>query len=266
MPGTRLLPLCWLWLPLALACATAPPPPAPGLSPEAQRLERLLVSLHFPQFAERLEEASLRAAGHPRDRSLPAGERLRPRIESQLEPRALVSEVARNASAELDPAQLAEVETYFASETGRKVVGATGEPYSWLSRLGYRTFGRLKDQPPERVELVERLDQLTRTRISAAALYVALYESILRWYAARGALEGSGQSVDVLVTRQRQQLHALGKQHLVPFSLWVLRDLSTPELSDYVAFMGSPAAQSYATAVRDAMRDAIASRAAAIGR
>jgi hypothetical protein len=254
---------------LALGCATAPPTPS-GLTPEQQRIHRLLVDLALPQFAERLETISLRVAGRPRDHRLPEDQRLVPLIETQLAPDAVVSDVVRRVSEAFDEASVAEIERFAASETGQKVRDATRVPYSWLSRLGYRMFGSVAGGPPERVALVEKLEQLTLSSQTSGELYLRIYESIVRWYHAKGFVNSQESDavggIDGLIARERERVAAVSAQHSVPFYLYVFSDLSTPELAEYVAQSGSPAGQWYAKAVRDALSASIQERSAAISR
>ena len=160
-----------------------------GLTPEQQRIHRLLAGIDLPQFAERLEQVALRVAGHPRDGQLPEDQRLRPRIETQLAPDAVVADVVRRVSDGFDEVHVLELERFDASPLGRKVDAAADAPYSWLSRLGYRMFGSGPNAAPERVALVEKLDALTLSSRTSIDLYMTVYEAIVRWYDKHGFID-----------------------------------------------------------------------------
>lgn len=262
--------LVCLGVALALGCATAPPL-APALTPEQQRIERLLADVYVPQFAEKLESLALTRAGHPRDGSLPEDERLRPRIETQLAPDAVVADVARRMSAAPDPTHLAELERFAASELGGKVSGAAGTPYSWWSRFGYRMFGgEIGDDAPERVKLIEELDALTRSSQTSTEIWMKVYAAIVQWYAAKGFIDDEESAavggVDGLLAREREQVDAVTARHTIPFGLYSFSDFSTPELSAYLEHLRSPAGQWFTTSLREALVGAIAERSAAIAR
>jgi hypothetical protein len=261
--------LACLGIALALGCATAPPP-APALTPEQQRIERMLVDLYVPEFAEKLQSLALARAGHPRDGALAEDDRLRPRIETQLAPDAVVADVVRRMSAAPNPAYLAELERFAASQLGGKLSEAAGTPYSWWSRLGYRMFGGEVGGPPERVKLIEELDALTRSSQTSTEIWMKIYAAIVQWYAARGFIDDEESAavggVDGLLAREREQVDAVTARHTIPFGLYSFSDFSTPELSAYLEHLRSPAGQWFATSLREALVGAIAERSAAIAR
>jgi hypothetical protein len=254
---------------LAPGCVTAPLIPS-GLTPEQQRIHRLLAGIDLPQFAEKLEQVALRVGGHPRDGGLPEDQRLRPRIETQLAPDAVVADVVRHVSNRFDEVHVLELERFDASPLGRKVDAAADAPYSWLSRLGYRMFGSASGGAPERVALVEKLDALTLSSRTSIDLYMTVYEAIVRWYDKHGFIDSKESEavggIDGLLAREREQVEARSTKHTIPFGLYALSDLSTPELAEYVGEAGSPAGQWYAKAVRDALIETIGSRSQAIER
>jgi hypothetical protein len=252
---------------LALGCATAPPLPS-GATPQQQRIDRLLGDIRLPQFAEKLEAVSLRVGGHPHDGRFPEEQRLRPRIETQLAPDAVVADVMRHVAESFDEIHVAELERFNASPLGRKVDAAAEAPYSWFSRVGYRMFGSVSDITPERVALVEKLDALTSSTRTSTELYMAVYEAIVRWYDQHGFIDPKESEavggIDGLVAREREKVQMNTTQHSVPFGLYALSDLSTPELAEYVGEVESPAGQWYSKAVRDALIETIGTRSAAI--
>jgi alkylhydroperoxidase family enzyme len=253
---------------LALGCASAPPPGA-GFTPEEQRIQALLEAVELPRFAEKLEEVALRVAGTPRDEKLPEDQRLRPRIEAQLAPDAVVADVVRRVAKSFDASFVAELERFDASPLGRKLRDAADAPYSWFSRLGYRLFGGFTDDAPARVALIDELNQLTRSNQTTTETYMAVFAAIVRWYDTKGFISPDEADAvggtDTLVVREREKVEALTAQHSVPFGLWAFSDLSTEELSAYVAHVRSPAGQWFATTVRAALIESIEERAAAIG-
>ena len=253
---------------LALGCASAPPP-APGLSRDEQRIRALVDAVELPRFAEKLEEVALRRAGTPRDEKLPEDQRLRTRIETQLAPDAVVTDVVRRVAKSFDEAHVAEIERFEASELGRKARSAAESPYSWFSRLGYRMFGSFADDAPERVALIERLDRSTASSATTLETWMAVFAAIVRWYETKGFIDAMESDAvggtDGLVARERANVEALTARHVVPFGLWAYSDFSTQELSAYVAHVESPAAQWFAKAVRAALIESIEERAAAIG-
>jgi hypothetical protein len=254
---------------LSLACATAPPP-SPSLTPQQQRTLRLLAEIDLPQFAEKLEEVALRRAGHPRDGELPEDQRLRARIETQLAPDAVVTDVARRVAESFNEEFVAELERFSASELGGKAREAADTPYSWWSRFGYRVFGGFSADAPERVALIEKLDSLTQSSQTTAEVWMKVFASIVRWYEAKGFIDPNESEavggVDTLLTRERELVDAVRQRHTIPFGLYAHSDLSTPELSAYVAHAGSPASQWFSQATRDALLATIGERAEAIAR
>lgn len=259
-----------LWLGLVLGCASAPPTALPAPTPEQQRIQRLLVDIHMNDFLERVQTVSLRVAGKPRDRQLPEDQRLRPRIEAQLAPDAVLADVVRRVAEAFEPEFVAEIERFDASEVGRKLREAAGVPYSWFSRLGYRMFGSSAGGPPERVALIAKLDALVLSGQTTTDLYIRIYEAIVRWYEAKGFIDTAEADavggIAELVARERKQVEEITGRHTLPFGLYALSDLSTAELAEYVAQAGSPAGQWYAKAVREALLDSIDARAEAIER
>ena len=265
----KLVLLLLLLVGIAVGCATARPP-SPDLSPEQRRIDRLLVEIHLPEYAGRLEAAALRVAGHPDDIDLAEDLRLRPRIEKQLAPDAVVSDVVRSVSESFDEAAVSQIERFGASAVGRRVHEASGAPYSWLSRLGYRIFGAPDREPRERVALARRLDELTLSSQTTVELYLRVYEAMVRWYLVRGFVDLEENEavggIGGLLARERRRVEAIGEQHGVPFTLYAFSDLSTPELAEYVALVESPAGQWYAKAVREALIETIDRRCEEIRR
>jgi len=254
---------------IAVGCATAPPP-SPEFSPAQRRIDRLLVEIHLPDYAQRLEAAALRVAGYPDDLDLAEDLRLRPRIETQLAPDAVVSDVVRRVSESFDEPAVAQIERFGASPVGRRVHEASGAPYSWLSRLGYRIFGASDREPPERVALARRLDELTLSRQTTVELYMRVYEAMVRWYLVRGFVDLEENEavggIGGLLARERKRVEAIGAQHGVAFTLYAFSDLSTSELAEYVALVESPVGQWYSKAVREALTETIDRRCEAIRR
>ncbi len=254
---------------IAVGCATAPPPSA-DLSPAQRRIVRLLVEQHLPQYIGSLERAALRVAGHPTDGHLEQDLRLRPRIETELASDAVVSEVARRVSESFDEPAVAQIEHFGESRVGRRVHEASGAAYSRLSRLGYRIFGAPNGEHAERVALVRKLDELTASRQTTIDLYLRVYESMVRWYQARGFVDleenDAVGGIGGLLARERKRVEAIGEQHGVPFTLYAFSDLSTPEIEEYAALIESPAGQWYVKAVREALLATIDRRCEAIGR
>jgi hypothetical protein len=254
---------------LTLGCATAPQP-SPSLTPEQQRIERLLADLHVPQFAEKLESLALARAGHPRDGGLPQDERLRPRIETQLAPGAVVADVVRRMSAAANPTTVAELELFAASELGGKVSEAAGTPYSWWSRLGYRMSGGDVGDDPERVKRIEEIDSLANSGQTSTEIWMKIYAGIVQWYSAKGFIDDEESAavggVDGLLANERERVDAVTASHAIPFGLYSFSDLSTPELSAYLEHLRTPAGQWFATSLREALVGAITERSAAIAR
>jgi hypothetical protein len=254
---------------IAVGCTTARPP-APDLSPEQRRIHRLLVEIYLPEYARRLEAAALRVAGYPDDIDLAEDQRLRPRLEAQLAPDAVFSDVVRRVSEAFDEPAVAQIERFGASPVGRRVHEASGAPYSWLSRLGYRIFGAPDRERPERVALATRLDQLTLSSQTTVELYLRVYEAMVRWYLARGFVDLEENEavggIGGLLARERRRVEAIAAQHGVPFTLYAFSDLSTPELAEYLALVESQAGQWYAKAVREALIETIDRRCEAIRR
>ncbi|HEY8152779.1 MAG TPA: hypothetical protein VII72_01485 [Myxococcota bacterium] len=264
----RFSPLLLLPVGLAVGCATSPPPPE--LSPAQRRIERLLVELHLPEYAGRLEHAALSVAGHPEDGDLADDVRLRPRIETQLAPDAVVSDVVRRVSESFDETAVAELERFGESPAGRRVHAASAAPYSWFSRLGYRIFGAPSDESPERVALARKLDERTLSSRATTDLYLRIYEAIVRWYAARAAMDPEESAavggIDGLLARERERADAVAAQHGVPFTLYAFSDLSTSEIEEYLAVVESPAGQWFVKSVREALAETIDLRSQAISR
>jgi hypothetical protein len=254
---------------IAIACASAPAP-SPDYTTEQLRIHHLLMGIHLPAYVERLETVSLRRAGYPPDGELPREERIRQRIQTELAPDAVVSDVVLRVSKSFDEPAVEQIERFGASAVGRNVREASGVPYSAWSRLGYRIFGGPTDDPPERVALVEKLDGLTLWSGTATDLYMRVYESIVHWYQARHPMTPERSAavggVDGLVAREREQMEALMAQHGIPFTLYAFSDLSTPDLAEYVAFVESPAGQWYSKTLREALAETIDRRCQAIER
>jgi hypothetical protein len=270
MPRPPRLLRCFLLLvPIgfAIGCATAPAPP-PDYTPAQLRVHRLLSGIYLRQYVERIETVSLRRAGKPPDGELPREDRIRQRIQTQLAPDAVVSDVVRRISESFDEPSVEQIERFGESAVGRKVREAAGVPYSAFSRLGYRIFGGPTDNPPERVALVRKLDELTQWSQTSTDLYLRVYGAIVRWYDAVHPMSpersASLGGVDGLVAREREQMEAISAQHAIPFTLYAFSDLSTPDLAEYVAVVESPAGQWYTKAVREALTETIDRRAAAI--
>ena len=219
----------------AIACVTAPAP-SPEYTPAQLRTHRLLMGIHLLQYAERLETVSLRAAGRPPDGDLPREERLRPRIQTQLAPDAVVSDVVRRVSESFDEPAVAQIERFGASAVGRSVHEASGVPYSAFSRLGYRIFGGPTDNSAERVALVRKLDEITLWSRTTTDLYMRVYDAIVRWYEARRPMapevSDAVGGIDGLVAHERERMEAIIAQHAIPFTLYAFSDLSTPDLAE----------------------------------
>jgi hypothetical protein len=254
---------------ISAGCATAPAP-SPAYTAEQLRIDRLLEELHLPDYAGSLQRAALRVAGHPEDGQLAQDQRLRPRLETQLASDAVVSDVVRRVAESFDEPAVAQIERFAASDLGREVHEASGAPYSWFSRLGYRIFGAPDPESPQRVELARRLDELTVSTQTTIQLYMRIYESIVRWYEARGFVDPQESEavggIDELLTNERKRVEAIGAQHSLHFTLYAFSDLSTPELAEYVALIESAAGQWYAKAVREALVETIDRRTQAIQR
>jgi hypothetical protein len=275
LPMLRLPKLPFLLLPLLplaaffAGCATAPPL-ASDLSPEGQRVERLLTLLRLPDFVERLQYGALHAAGHPSDVGIAMDQRLRPRIERELDPAAVTADVARRTAASLDEPSLAEAERFYASPTGAKLADAAGTAYSRWQRMRYRMSGQTAEHPPERVALVRRYEELARTGPTASQVYLRVHSAIVSWYESRNQIDATQVAayggVDGLRARERERTEAIANRHSIPFALFAFRDLSTPQLREYVARLESPAGQAFMNASRDALLAAIEARSAAIER
>jgi len=254
---------------IAVGCATSPPP-SPDFTPAQRRIDRLLVEVHLPQFVGRLEGSALRVAGNPNDAHLAEELRLRPSIETQLAPEAVVPDVVRRVSESFDEPAVEQIERFAESDLGRKVHEASGAPYSWWSRLGYRIFGASDLPLLDRVALARRLDELTLSRETTIELYLRVYESVVRWYQARAFVDPEESKavggIDELLARERERVEAIGAQHSISFLLYAFSDLSTPEFAEYVALIESPAGQWYAKAVREALVETIDRRCDAIQR
>ena len=260
--------LLLLLIGFAIGCATTSPPP--DFSHAQLRIDRLLKEIYLPEYAARLERVSLRVAGYPNDRKLAEDERLRPRLETQLAPDAVVADVVRRVSESFDEPAVAQLERFSESATGRRVHEAAHAPYSWFSRLGYRTFGGPTEEPLERVNLARKLDELTLSSQTTGNLYLRIHEAIVRWYEARMPMNPEQSDkvggIDGLLAREREAVEAAAAQHTVPFMLYAFSDLSTPELDEYVALVESPAGQWYSKAVREALIETIDRRSQAIQR
>ena len=182
----------------------------------------------------------------------------------------MVTDVVRRMSVSPNPTYVAELELFAASELGGKVSEAAGTPYSWWSRAGYRMFGSESGGNPERVKLIEELDSLTRSSQTSAEVWMKVYASIAHWYEARGFIDEKESAavggVDGLLVREREQVDAVTARHTVPFGLYSFSDLSTPELSAYIAHTRSPAGQWFATSLREALVGAVTERSDAIAR
>jgi hypothetical protein len=275
LPMLRLPKLPFLLLSIAplaafvAGCASAPPP-ASDLSHEERRVERLLTLLHMPDFVERLQSGALYAAGHPSDVGVAMDQRLRPRIERELDPAAVTADVARRTAASLDEQSLAEAERFYASATGAKLIDAAGTPYSRWERMRYRMSGQAAEYPPERVALVRRYEELAGTGPTASQVYLRVHSAIVSWYEARNQIDATQLAayggVDGLRERERERIDAIANRHSIPFALFEFRDLSTPELTEYVARLESPAGQAFMNASREALLAAIEARSAAIER
>jgi hypothetical protein len=271
MPRPPRLRISLLLVPVAfaIACVTAPAPP-PDYTSEQLRVHRLLTGIHLREYAERLETVSLSSARKPRDGELPREERLRQRITTQLAPDAVFSDVVRRVSESFDEPAIAQIERFGESAVGRNVREASGVPYSAWSRLGYRIFGGPTDNPPERVALIQRLDESTGWSRTSTDLYLRVYVAIVRWYEGwrpmSPELSASVGGVDGLLARERERVEGIRAQHTIPFTLYSFSDLSTSDLAEYVAFVESPAGQWYRKAVREALIETIDRRAGAIPR
>ena len=253
----------------AMACASAPAPP-PNYTPQQLRIHRLAERIYLREYVERLETVSLRKAGKPPDGELPREERIRQRIMTQLAPDAVVSDVVRRVSESFDESAVEQIERFGETPVGRNVHEASGVPYSAFSRLGYRIWGGPTDNPPDRVALVERLDQSTLWAQTSTDLYLRVYAGILRWYQKHHPnwQEVSDRlgGIDGMVATERDAAEATLDQHAIPFTLYAFSDLSTPDLAEYVAFVESPAGQWYSKTLREALIETIDRRSAAIPR
>jgi hypothetical protein len=253
----------------ALACATAPAPP-PDYTPEQLRIHRLVEGIYLREYVERLETVSLRRAGKPRDDELPREERIRQRIMTQLAPDAVVSDVVRRVSESFDESAVEQIERFGATPVGGRVHEASGVPYSAFSRLGYRIFGGPTDNPPERVALVQKLDEMTHWSQTSTDLYLRVYREIVRWYEGwvpmTQEMSASVGGIDGLVAREREGAEATRAQHAIPFTLYAFSNLSTTDLAEYAALVESPAGQWYTKVLREALIETIDRRSAAIPR
>jgi hypothetical protein len=223
-----------------------------------------------PYFLAWRDDRGLRRAGHPDDRRLPEAVRLRPRIETQLDPAATRLDVVRRVAPSISAAELAEVERFYASATGRDVSHALDAPFSPLSRLGYRLYGQDQQHPQERVALVDRLYAATSTRETTRDLYLRVYEAEVRWYEARGKISEAQYEalggIDGVLTRERERADEVSKRHAVPFALYAYSDLSDAELLEFVTHVESEAGRAFGKAVREALVATIDERAAEIAR
>jgi len=252
---------------LAVGCATPPPP---DYSPAQRRIDRLLAEIHLPEYAGALQRAALRVAGHPPDSQLAEDQRLRHRLESELDPDAVVSDVVRSVSQSYDEPAVTQLERFWTSAVGRRVHRESDAPYSLFARLGYRIFGGPDYVPPEREALARKLEDLTGSTQTTADLYLRIYQSMLRWYQARNLVdpketEAAG-GIDALIARERDRVDAIGAQHAIPFTLYAFSGLPTAALAEYVAQIESPAGQWFTRAVREALIETIDRRSQAIQR
>jgi hypothetical protein len=131
-------------------------------------------------------------------------------------------------------------------------------------------FGSISSATPERVALVQKLDALTLSISTSTEVYMTVYAAIVRWYDKHGFIDARESAavggIDGLIGRERESVEANATAHSIPFGLYALSGLSTPELAEYVGEAGSPAGQWYATAVRDALLETVGRRSEAIER
>ena len=118
--------------------------------------------------------------------------------------------------------------------------------------------------------LVEKLDALTHSSQASTDAYMTIYAAIVRWYDTKGFINDKESEAvggtDALIAREQEKVDAVRAQHTIPFGLYALSDLSTPELTEYVTVAGTPASQWFAKAVREALAESIQERAEEIAR
>ena len=177
----RLLNALLLLIPVgfAIGCATAPAP-SPDYTPEQLRIHRLLMGIHLPEYVERLETVSLRRAGKPPDGELPREERIRQRIQTQLAPDAVVSDVVLSVSESFNEPAVAQIERF--RRKRRRPQRARSVGRSLLRRGRGSATGSSAappTTPPSAWPWSQKLDELTLWSETATDLYMRVYDAIV---------------------------------------------------------------------------------------
>ncbi len=157
----------------------------------------------------------------------------------------------------VDDARLAETRAWFETPAGRRVAAADVRFYATDRRQEVEEFvARLAADPPPpaRVALMQRLDAAAGTTEGSVELMVAVHRAIVRVMSptlpadqrvGAGQLESQGRQIRL---RMQEPLRMVSVATL----LFVFRDVSDGDLSDYVEFLESDAGAWYGAATRTA--------------
>ncbi|MGI9590819.1 MAG: hypothetical protein ACR2P8_05585 [Myxococcota bacterium] len=177
-------------------------------------------------------------------------------------------------SRDYDSAAVGTLQTFFASDLGKRVSEALATPSRFRGRTGYALATGPSIDPDlqtERVKTIEGLDGETQALRTAERVYLTTYEALLRRHSRpRGGLPRAhvaamGMSERELETRMQEARDVIDRtveEHFLPLALYAFRDLSDIELDEFVALMASKSGRWFVGSARQALLDAVDRRAA----
>jgi hypothetical protein len=246
---------------LAFAAAGADAGPA-----EEAPVRAFLVEQHAPEIAHSFTTLALELADAEPPPGAPAG--WRAQVERAFSGDALFESTLKRARERWDPARAEAFARFRATPLGARVHAAESEVLR-TDRAALDAFLARQPQEPapeERVALVQRLDRAK----GSSELYVRGLGEIRD-----GLRRAAGTAVEAEASEDRELLASLaaaGDASLraqlravsASTALFAFRDLSTPELAEYVAWSESADAQWGFRELNDALLAALRDRAAAL--
>ena len=182
---------------------------------------------------------------------------------ARLRPEALYEAFVVEFAKRIDEERMADALVWFDSPAGRKIAGLEGRAArarDGAAELG-RFVARLRGEPtrPERVALVQRLDAAGRATENSIEASLSLLRSLavaVSPYLPLGQGGAPGE-VEGLIQRVRAQALSQTRQMSWVMMLFAYRQLSDPELTQYVEFAESGPGQWYLDAVGRSFVEAV---------
>jgi len=240
--------------------AAAPAAPSAGREAVDDLLARSGFRDQVVAIAGRLRAEFHRRHGH----LVPPDMRLAHEISSaRLRPEAFYEALVVELATRIDEERMADALTWFDSPAGRKIARLEREAAharDGAEELG-RFVARLRAEPPrpERVALAQRLDaagRATETSIEASLSLLRSLAVAVSPYLPLGQGGAPGE-VEGLIQRVRAQALSQTRQMSWVMMLFAYRQLSDPELTQYVEFAESGPGQWYLDAVGRSFVEAV---------